>query len=115
MYAGGPAPNYTDPYAYNPGTYDTDAYAAGYADGKADNPYYDTDPVQFAYTPADIPVRSPVVRPERATPFSTILHRQARQPLFELVESQRLPIHSPNPPIPSQSHLSGLVTGQSFD
>lgn len=95
-------PYATDPYATDPYAYDTDLYAAGYVDGKMSNPYYDTDPVQFAYTPANLPPPTPVVRPERTSPYSRILPRQARQPLYELVAIQRPPIDTTNPPGPSE-------------
>jgi hypothetical protein len=106
VYAGDPAANYADPYAYDPGAYDTDAYAIGYADGKVDHPYYDADPVQFAYTPSDIPSRPAVVRPERTTLISLIVPRVARQPLYELVEVQPPPDAAPNLTAPSERHLS---------
>jgi hypothetical protein len=95
-YAGYPEPAYNDPYAYEPAAYDTDAYAAGYADGRAATPYYDSDPVQFAYTPAALPPRAPVVRPDpaRASPAALILPRHARNALHQLIAKDGPPANS---------------------
>ena len=88
-----PYPNGTDSYAGDPSGYGTDPYATDpYAYGgepSADlesqhvcSPYYESEPVQYAYTPADIPQRAAVVRPERATPASLILPSHVRMPLY---------------------------------
>jgi hypothetical protein len=82
-YAGGADPYATDPYAYE------DPYAAEFMNEYWYSPYYDTDPVEFAYTPADIPPRAPVVRPDRTTLVSLIVPSQFRTPLYNLDLIQR--------------------------
>ena len=67
-----------------------DAYAADPTSyGVQRSPYYDTDPVQFSYTPADMPQRPAVVRPERQSLASTILPSQTRIPLQNLIVMAR--------------------------
>jgi hypothetical protein len=73
----------SDPYLY---PYDTTGY---YAEDMgvyvAPTPYYEADPVQYAYTPADVPPRAAVVRPGRSAPAAIIVPASARMPLYALV------------------------------
>jgi hypothetical protein len=84
-YAGDAAVNYANPYAYDPAVYDMDPYVLGYLDGRASNPYYDTNPVEFAYTPADIAPRSAIMRPDRSSPHLQTVPVGARMPLHFVV------------------------------
>jgi hypothetical protein len=79
------------PPLYVDGPYDTSAFTSWLAGWGAALPYYDSEPVQYAYTPIDIPPRATVVRPDRSSTFTRILPRQARRPLYELVLTQRPP------------------------
>lgn len=74
------------PPIYVDGPYDTSLFNSWFAGWGAPIPYYDTDPVQYSYTPIDIPPRAPVVRPERTSAYSRILPRQVRRPLYERVQ-----------------------------
>jgi hypothetical protein len=58
-------------------------------------PYYDADPVEITYTPADLPVRAPVARPERVTVYSQIVPLHKRQLLL---------------PAPAQQPTAGSVS-----
>jgi hypothetical protein len=77
------------PPTYDTGLYDVGAFVDGLAWWFPVNPYYDTGPVEFAYTPADIPPRPAVVRPDRTTLASLILPSEAKLPLFKLVAMPR--------------------------
>jgi hypothetical protein len=83
---------YGPPTIYPPifvdGLCDTSLFNSWFAGWHA-IPYYDTDPVQFAYTPIDIPPRAPVARPERAAVFTRVVPRQIRRPLYELSAAPR--------------------------
>jgi hypothetical protein len=65
--------------------YDTSAYYMTFGLYPTSVPYYEADPVQFAYTPADIPPRAAVVRPSRSSPAALIVPASARAPLYALV------------------------------
>jgi len=116
-----PSPYGTDAYAGDPSTYGIDPYATDpyanennlYADDlmlqPVCSPYYEADPVQFAYTPADVPPRAAVVRPDRATLISLVVPGQARTPLYRLVAMPRTTTDTSGPLVPGEGHLSGLV------
>jgi hypothetical protein len=72
-----------------PDGYYGDAFAAMLAGWGVYTPYYDTYPVEFAYTPADAPQRAPVAHPDPDRPsiYSIILPRQERKALHELISS----------------------------
>lgn len=72
----------TYPLFYVDGPYDTSTFSYWLAGWGARLPYYESDPVQYAYTPIDIPPRTLVARPARASTFSRILPRQFRKPLY---------------------------------
>ena len=71
-----------DPYLY---PYDTTGYYTELGFYPTWVPYYEADPVQYAYTPADIPPPAPVVRPSRTSPAALIVPGPARKPLYALV------------------------------
>jgi hypothetical protein len=52
--------------------------------------YYDTEPVQYSYTPAEVPRPLPVARASQDRPsrFSLIVPMCARRPMYELVATQ---------------------------
>jgi hypothetical protein len=79
-------PMETYPSVEIPNPYDTESYADSLVGWSVEYLYYDTDPVQFAYTPADVPARAPVVHPDpdRPSPYSLIIPGGDRQPLYEL-------------------------------
>jgi len=83
------------PFIYPPlyvgGPYNTSVFDSWFSNWGAAIPYYDTDPVQYAYTPIDIPPPTPVVRPARTTTSSRVLPRQLRKPLYELVAARQRP------------------------
>src|SRR5262245_3594288 len=93
------SPHGTDAYAPNPSGYGMNSYGdypyteypyGQYEEGQEErSAYYDTGPVQFSYTPADIPQRPAVVRPERKSLASTILPTQTRMPLQNLIVMAR--------------------------
>ena len=85
-YAPDPTSNGIDSYGANP--YTEDPYGQYEESQDERSPYYDTDPVQFSYTPADIPQRPAVVRPERKSLTATILPSQTRMPLYNLLDSR---------------------------
>jgi hypothetical protein len=92
-----PAPYDPNAYAAYP-IYGADPYATTPSEPEVVVPlgwdgydnYYDSPPVQFAYTPANIAPLAPVVRPDpaRPSPFALILPRQARRSLHELVAAK---------------------------
>lgn len=79
------------PPVYVDGPYDTSMFSPWPAGWGRTIPYYDTNPVQYAYTPIDIPPTSPVVRPQRESTHLRALPRQVRRPLYELSRTQRRP------------------------
>jgi hypothetical protein len=72
-----------------PDVYNADPFAAGLAGWDIYTPYYDSYPVEFAYTPPDAPQRAAVVHPdpERPSSYSIILPRPARKALYEFAET----------------------------
>lgn len=80
------------PPVYLSDNYGAEEYLAGLLGWSTERPYYDTDPVQFSYTPADVPPRAPVVHPDRAQPsrYSLVLPLKARKPLYALASTSRL-------------------------
>ena len=98
-YAGDPSAYGMNPYVADSSAYD-DPYAEDVADEQVRSPYYEADPVQFSYTPADIPQRPAVVRPDRESLASLIVPSQARMPLYDLV------VMPPSPPDTSNPLLS---------
>lgn len=78
-------PSYlADPYASDPYAYGEDPYASELESEHVCSRYYESEPVQYSYTPADAPQRVAVVRPERATLVSLILPTAARMPMHHL-------------------------------
>jgi hypothetical protein len=65
--------------------YDTSGYYMEMGLYPTSVPYYEADPVQYAYTPADIPPRATVVRPPRTSPAALIVPGAARTPLYGLI------------------------------
>jgi hypothetical protein len=96
-YAADPSAYGTDPYATDPSAYEDVPYTEDLEGPYVYSPYYEADPVQFSYTPADIPQRAAVVRPDRTSLVSLILPKQARMPLYELVTLSRPPDETMNP------------------
>jgi hypothetical protein len=76
----------SDSYLY---PYDTTGYYSGMEIYSTRVPYYEADPVQYAYAPADIPPRAAVVRPPRTSPAALIVPGAARAPLYSLVAAER--------------------------
>jgi hypothetical protein len=72
------------------GLYDNSGFYDWFAGLFAPIPYYDTNPVQYAYTPIDIPPRAPVVRPERPATYSRP-PREVRRPLYERLALEPAP------------------------
>jgi len=79
------------PPIYVDGPYDTSLSNSWFNGWRTAIPYYDAAPIEYAYTPIDIPPRSPVVRPERVANYSRIMPRQVRKPLYQLAEPERRP------------------------
>lgn len=90
-YGGGPSDYANDPYGADAYANAENLYAEDLTNEHVCSPYYEADPVQFAYTPADIAPRAPVVRPDRTTLVSLILSSQARVPIFILGASPSTP------------------------
>jgi len=79
-------------------------YADAWAGWWAENRYYDSEPVQYAYTPASAPSRVAVVHPapDRRSQYSLVLPLQARKPLSDIA-TQRYLVDDGGPP-----QLAGL-------
>lgn len=79
---GGGMEDYSDEsYPY---PYPTTGYYADMGIYSTSVPYYEADPVQYAYAPTDIPPRAAVVRPSRTSPAALIVPGAARTPLHAL-------------------------------
>jgi hypothetical protein len=88
-YAGDSSAYGVDPYATDPFASVDNMYGEDLMSQYVCSPYYEADPVQFSYTPADIPPRPAVVRPDRATLVSLVVPSQARMPLYGLIAMPR--------------------------
>ena len=108
-YAGDPSAYGVDPYATDPYASENNLYAEDLISQSVYAPYYETDPVQFAYTPADIPPRAAVVRPNRTTLVSLVVPSQARTPLYGLVVMPRTTTDTSGPLVSGEGYLSEVV------
>jgi hypothetical protein len=77
------------PPIYTDGPYDMSPFTAWLNSWGTVLRYYEADPVQYSYTPIDIPPRAPVVRPTRPVTHLRIVPRQVRRPLYERMPAVR--------------------------